>query len=171
MVAHALEPSGDGGLGVTSEADHDGDVDPFGHQPEHHLDAVGRGLEIVERRVASAGEIRSAPLAAEMLDVSLDAAFAVADEGMDLIISDRAGYLAHPPVIQSGSSLIMMMQATQYRKSDDLAGSRWIIRRNRDSLRQSLMRPTLVVVLDVVASDDVEMLLVEHKHVVETFSA
>ena len=67
--AHALEPAGDGGLGVACVADHDGDVDTFGHQPEHHLDAVGCCLEIVERGVASAGEIRSAPLAAEMLDV------------------------------------------------------------------------------------------------------
>ena len=64
-----------------------------------------------------------------------------------------------------------MVQTAKYRKSDDLAGSRRIIRRNRDSLRQSLMRPTLVVVLDVVSGDDIEMLLVEHKHVVETFSA
>ena len=33
------------------------------------------------------------------------------------------------------------------------------------------MRSIPVVVLDVVASDDLEMLLVEHKHVVETFPA
>jgi hypothetical protein len=69
-------------------ADHDGDVDAFGHQPEHHLDAVGCCLEIVERGVASAGEVGSAPLAAEVLDVVLDASFAVADEGMDLVIGD-----------------------------------------------------------------------------------
>ena len=88
MVVHALEPSGDGGLGMASVADHDGDVDAFGHQPEDHLDAVGCCLEIVERGVASAGEIGSAPLAAEMLEVSLDAAFAVAHEGMYLVIGD-----------------------------------------------------------------------------------
>lgn len=88
MVAHALEPARDGGLGVASVADHDGDVDAFGHQPEEHLDAVGCCLEIVEWGVASAGEIGSAPLAAEMLDVSLDAAFAVTHEGMYLVIGD-----------------------------------------------------------------------------------
>ena len=45
-------------------------------------------LKVVEWGVASAGEIGSAPLAAEMLDVSLDAAFAVAHEGMYLVIGD-----------------------------------------------------------------------------------
>ena len=65
---------------------------------------------------------------------------------------------------------MVIVQTAKYRKSDDLAGSQRIIRRNGDSLRQSLMRPTLVVVLDVVSGDDVEMLLVEHNHVVETFS-
>ena len=88
MVAHALEPAGDGGVGVASVADHAGDVDAFGHQPEDHLDAVGCCLEIVEWGVAAAGEVCSAPLAAEVLDVSLDAAFAVAHEGMNLVISD-----------------------------------------------------------------------------------
>ena len=68
-------------------ADHDGDVHAFGHQPEHHLDAVGCGLEIVEwvlrRQVKS-----FCSLAAEVLDVVLDAALAVADEGMHLVIGD-----------------------------------------------------------------------------------
>ena len=73
---------------MASVADHDGDVDAFGHQPEDHLDAVGCRLEIVEWGVASAGEVGCAPLAAEMLDVVVDASFAVADEGMDLIIGD-----------------------------------------------------------------------------------
>ena len=36
----------------------------FGHQPEHHLHAVGGGLEVVERGVVSAGEVLAAPLAA-----------------------------------------------------------------------------------------------------------
>ena len=73
---------------MTGVADRDGDVHAFGHQPEHHLDAVGRCLEIVERGVASAGEVLAAPLAAKMLNVVSDAAFAVANEGMDLIMSD-----------------------------------------------------------------------------------
>ena len=42
----------------------------------------------VEWGVATAGEIGSTPLAAEILDVSLDAAFAVADESVDLVIGD-----------------------------------------------------------------------------------
>ena len=83
----------------------------------------------------------------------------------------RAGYLAHPLAIQSGSTAVVVVQTAKYRKSDDLTGSRRISRKNWDSLRQSLMRSALVVVLDVVASDDVEKLLVEHKHVVKTFSA
>ena len=65
----------------------------------------------------------------------------------------------------------MMMQAAQYWKSDDLAGSRRIIRRSRDWLCQSLMRSIPVIVVDVVTGDDIEMLLIEHKHVVETISA
>ena len=76
------------GLGMTCEADHDGDVDAFGHQPEHHLDAIGCGLEVVERGVAAAGESCFAGLAAKLLDVIVDSTFAVADEGVDLIIGD-----------------------------------------------------------------------------------
>ena len=83
----------------------------------------------------------------------------------------RAGYLTHPPAFQSGSTAIIMVQTAEYRKCDDPAGSRRIIRRNWGSLPQSLMWPTLVVVLDVVSGNDIEMLLVEHNHVVETFSA
>ena len=83
----------------------------------------------------------------------------------------RAGYLTHPPAFQSGSTAIIMLQTAKYRKCDDLAGSRRIIWRNRDSLCQSLMRSALVVVLDVVSGDDIEVLLVEHEHVVKTFSA
>ena len=92
MVAHALEPAGDGGLCVAGVADHDGDVDAFGHQPEDHLNAVGCCLQVVERGVASTGEIGSAPLAAEVLDVLLDAPLAVADEGTDLVIGDAEGF-------------------------------------------------------------------------------
>ena len=83
----------------------------------------------------------------------------------------RASCLRHPSAFLSSNALIIMVEAAKYRKSDDLAGSRRINRRNQDSLRRSLMRSTLVVVLDVVSGDDIEMLLVEHEHVVETFSA
>ena len=86
--AHAFEPAGDGGSGVACVADQDRDVDTFGHEPEHHLDAVGCCLEVIEWGIAATGEILAAGLTAEMLEVSLDAAFAVADEGMDWVISD-----------------------------------------------------------------------------------
>ena len=86
--AHAFEPAGDGRVGMACVAHHDGNVDTFGHQPEHHFDAVRRGLQVVERGVASAGEVFAAPLAAKMLNVVSNASFAVADKGMDLIIGD-----------------------------------------------------------------------------------
>ena len=86
--AHALEPARDSRVGMTCVADHDGDVDAFGHEPEDHLDAVGSCLEIVEWGVASAGEIGSTPLTAKLLDVVSDASYAVADKGMDPLISD-----------------------------------------------------------------------------------
>ena len=64
------------------------DVDAFGHQPEDHLDAVCCGLQVVERSVASAGEIGSTPLTAEVLNVLLDTPLAVAYEGVHLVIGD-----------------------------------------------------------------------------------
>ena len=52
------------------------------------LDAVGCCLQVIKRSVAAAGEIGSAPLAAEMLDVVPDAPFAVAGQGVHLVIGD-----------------------------------------------------------------------------------
>ena len=50
--------------------------------------AVGCCLEIVERGVAAAREFLAATLAAKMLNVLPDPAFAVADQGVALIIGD-----------------------------------------------------------------------------------
>ncbi len=86
--AHALEPARDCRVGVACVANQDRNIDAFGHEPEHHLDAIGCCLQVIEWGVAATGEILAAVLTAEMLDVSLDAAFAVADEGVDLVISD-----------------------------------------------------------------------------------
>ena len=88
---------------MTCEANHDGDVDAFGHEPEHHFDAVGCCLEIVERGVASAGEIGSAPLAAEVLDVVVDASSTVADESMDLVIGDAEVFAKRIEAGETGS--------------------------------------------------------------------
>ena len=86
--AHSWEPAGDGGLGVACVANHNRGVHAFGHQPEHQLDAVGSRLQVIECGVAAAGEILASPLAAEAMNVVLNTPFAVANEGMQLVIGD-----------------------------------------------------------------------------------
>ena len=127
--AHAFEPAGDGRLGVAGVAYHDGYIDTFGHQPEYHLDAVGCCFQVIEWSVAAAGEIPSAPLAAKVLNVVLDTPFAVADEGMYLVIGDAevvalrietgitggvALFLASSCTLALGIGLHLMLDRTEF---------------------------------------------------------
>lgn len=87
VAAHAVELAGDGGIGVPSEADHDGQIDAFGEKSEHHFDPLGIGLEVVERRSEAGGEDLAAGLTLEARDMVV---MTVADECMNSIIGDGA---------------------------------------------------------------------------------
>ena len=88
VTAHPLQPAGDGGVGVAGVADHHRDVHALGQQPQDHLDAVGCCLQIIEGCVAPTREVPTAALAAEMLDVSILASLAVADQRMHVFSGD-----------------------------------------------------------------------------------
>ena len=86
----SLQPAGDGRLGVTGEADHDGKIEAFGQEPQHHLDLFGIGFEIVQGRAFAHGEGLVAGLTAQFSDGLSLVDPAKANEGVNVGIGDPA---------------------------------------------------------------------------------
>jgi hypothetical protein len=57
VTAHALEPAGEGSIGMTGEADKDGDIDPLSKKPEDKLNLFGIGLEVIKWGVRQTGTV------------------------------------------------------------------------------------------------------------------
>jgi hypothetical protein len=80
VTAHALEPAGEGSIGMTGEADKDGDIDPLSKKPEDKLNLFGIGLEVIKWGVDPTGEDFVTGLALEALNAVVHT---VADQRMD----------------------------------------------------------------------------------------
>lgn len=87
MAAHAVDPAGDSGVGVASEADHDGPIDALCDKPEHHFDPCRIGFKIVERGTAARGEDLAASLT---LETGNAVVMSVANKGMNGVVDDPA---------------------------------------------------------------------------------
>jgi len=87
MATHAVKLAGDGGVGVTSEADHDGQIETFSEKPEHHFDPLEIGFEVVERCTEARCKDFAASLTLEARNVII---MTVANECMNSIIGDGA---------------------------------------------------------------------------------
>jgi hypothetical protein len=85
VAAHAFQPAGDGGITASGEAHHDRHIDPFGQKPQHHLDAIRTGFQVVQRCADAGGKHLAARLTLETLDAIVPA---VTDQCMDSIIRD-----------------------------------------------------------------------------------
>ena len=87
LATHAVKPAGDGGVGVTSEADHDRQIDAFSQKPQYPLNTLQTGFEIVERRANARSEHLAARLTLESLDAVM---ITVANQRMNGIVGDAA---------------------------------------------------------------------------------
>src|SRR5262249_27735957 len=88
MFPCANEPRGDGGLPVAEDPFGGGSVQPFGQRSEHQCDLVRGGFQTVQRSVASSAERGVASLAAKRLDPLSMTMLAIANERMNVSISD-----------------------------------------------------------------------------------
>ena len=73
VATHPLEPASERGIRVTGEANENGSIDPIREKPQHKVDFFGAGLEVVERRVDTAGKDLAAGLALEALEAVVGA--------------------------------------------------------------------------------------------------
>ena len=88
VVAHAVEPASDGGVGMTGEAEHDGHIDALGDKPERYFDPFGSRFEVIERCAETRGKDFAAHLTLETRDMVV---MTVANEGVDGFVGDAAG--------------------------------------------------------------------------------
>lgn len=99
--SHAFEPACEGGIGAACVADQDGDIEAFSQEPQNHFDLLRWGFEVVKGGAFAAREGVVTPLALEVLDV-VRAAFAIADQSMDVLIGDAEVFTGG---VQAGQSL------------------------------------------------------------------
>lgn len=73
---------------MTGEADHDGLIESFSQEPEHHLDLFWVGFEVVEGGTFADGEGFAAGLAGQFADGLGLIDPAIANESVDVVIGD-----------------------------------------------------------------------------------
>ena len=88
MLSCTSEPGGDGRLTIAEDPLGGGSVQPFGQRGEHHGDLMGRGFQTVQGGVAPGSESGAAGLTAKRLDALGMAMLAIADQRVDVSISD-----------------------------------------------------------------------------------
>jgi hypothetical protein len=88
VLAGSGQPGGNRACAVPKDPHGCGDTEPFGQRGQDCCDPLGLSFEAIERRVAAGREGRPAGLAAKGLDALSLAMRPIADEGMDVGISD-----------------------------------------------------------------------------------
>ena len=88
VLAHTFQPTGNGGFTMTRTAHQDRDITPFSQEHQDQNDMAILGLKSIKGSMQTTGEALVTPLTFPILDVFVDTAFSITDNGVQQVIND-----------------------------------------------------------------------------------